>query len=789
MIGQTLGHYCVVEKIGEGGMGVVYRARDTRLDRDVALKVLPAGTLADEVARKRFRKEALALAKLSHPNIATIHDFDTEEGVDFLVTEYIPGVTLSEKLAAGSLPLREIAHLGIQLAEGLAAAHERGIVHGDLKPGNLLVTSDRRLKILDFGMAKLLHPEGPDATPTITETRAITGTLPYMSPEQLGGERPDPRNDIYSAGAVLYEMATGRRPFPEVRGLRLMDSILHQAPQAPSALNRRVSPALENIILKCLEKEPERRYQSARELRVDLERLGAPAPLVAAETGRRPALAQRWPLVLAGALVILLAVLLGLNVGGLRKRLLGRAGVSRIQSLAVLPLENLSRDPQQDYFAEGMTDALIANLSRISALRVISRTSAMRYKGTREPLSKIARQLNVEAVVEGSVLQSGNRVRIIAQLIDAEADRNLWSDEYERDLQDVLTLQNDVAQAIAREINIKLKPLEQAHLATRRTVNPEAYQLYLKGRYYWNKRTEDGVKKATDYFKQALEQDPSYALAYAGLADCYVILAGYNLLPPKEAYPLAEASAKKALQLDDTLAEAHTPLASFKEDYEWDWRGGLEEYRRAIELNPGYATAHQWYAEALMRLGRYEEAIAEIERAEQLDPLSLVIHAVHGYVYYHARQYDPAVAQFQKTLDLDANFFPAYLFLGWTYEQKGMYGEAVAQLQKAMALPGGDTAEVVAALGHAYAVSGEKARAAQLLSQLKQEAKRRYVDPYQIALVYAGLGEKDRAFASLEEAYRARSEGLTFLKVDPRLDALRSDLRCRDLLRRMHFPE
>ncbi|PYV67922.1 MAG: hypothetical protein DMG97_26115 [Acidobacteria bacterium] len=787
-IGQILGHYRILEQIGAGGMGVVYRAHDERLDRDVALKVLPPGALADEPARKRFRKEALALAKLNHPSIATVYDFDTQRDVDFLVYEYIPGVTLKDKLSHGTLPEIEIARLGMQLAKALTAAHKEGVVHRDLKPANLLVTVDGQLKILDFGLAKLIRTsseEDPTASPS--ETYVAAGTLAYMAPEQLRGELADLRSDIYSSGAVLYEAATGQRPFPETYVPRLIDSILHEGPRPPGRLNRRVSPALENIILKCLGKEPEQRYQSAAELHVDLERLSTPGRSPTTHTGRYRNFARRWPVFLALCLAAMLAVLMALNTGKRRGRLLNYAGTPHIQSLAVLPLENLSREPEQDYFADGMTDALIANLSKISALRVISRTSVMRYKKVRDPLPKIARELNVDAVVEGSVLQSENRVRIMAELTDAAADRNLWSEQYEGDLRDILVLQSNVAQAIAKEINIRLEPREQTLLVNTRTINPEAYQLYLKGRYYWNKRTQEGLEKSLGYFKQAIEKDPSNSLAYAGLADCYVILAGYNLRPPGEVYPLAQVAAKKALELDGTLAEAHTSLASYVWDYERNWQAGLREYERAIELNPNYATAHQWYSESLMRIGRRDEAIAEIQKAKELDPLSLVMNAVQGFVYYFARQYDQAIAQLKNTLELDTNFYPAHVFLGWNYEQKGMYAEAIAQLQTAMSLSGGSR-YVTPGLAHAYAAAGQKARALELLNQLRQSSERSYVDPYDIALIYAALGDKDQGFMWLEKAYWGRSESLTFVKVDPRMDSLRSDSRFRDLLRRLNLP-
>jgi serine/threonine-protein kinase len=789
MIGEILGHYRILDKLGAGGMGEVYRAHDERLDRDVALKVLPAGLLADESARHRFRKEALALAKLNHPNIEAVYDFDTQAGVDFLVMEYVPGATLSDKLALGPLAEKEILGLGGQLAEGLAAAHEQGVVHRDLKPGNLSVTRDGRLKILDFGLAKLVRPvSDADVTASLTETKAVAGTLPYMAPEQLRGEPVDARTDIYAAGVVLYEMATGRLPFGEKVTTALTDAILHQPPVTPRALNARVSPGLERIVLKCLDKDPESRYQSAKELGVDLRRLAVPTT-VPISPRREP---RGWGrlsgrgLLAGAAVVVLLAVLFALNVGGLRERLLGRAAAPRIESLAVLPLENLSRDPEQEYFVDGMTEALITDLSKISALRVISRTSVMQYKGVKKALPEIARELKVDAVVEGSVLRVGDRVRITAQLIRAVPEEHLWANSYDRELRDILALHSEVAQAVAAEVRAKLTPDERARLASARPVNPEAYEGYLKGRYYWNKRTEESLKKGISYFQEAIQKDPSYSLAYVGLADSYVVLHGWGFLPAEEAYPKARAAARKALEIDDTLGEAYASLAAVALEYDWDWATAGRQYRRALELNPSYASAHQWYAEYLARAGRHGEAIAEVKRAQELDPLSLIISAVGAYVFYFARQYDQAIEQSRKTLELDPNFAPAHLYRGWSYEGKQMHREAIADLQEAVALSG-NSAFTKAALGGVYAAAGQRGEALKVVEELTERSKRSYVSPYYLALIYASLGEKEEALAWLEEAYKKHDSVLLHLKVDPRIDPLRADPRFQDLLRRMNF--
>ena len=584
MIGQTLGHYRIIERIGAGGMGEVYRAHDEHLERDVALKVLPTGTLADESARKQFRKEALALSKLNHPNIATVFDFDTQEGVDFLVMELVPGEALNQRLKTGALKEKEVLSLGMQLSEGLVAAHAQGIEHRDLKPGNVLITPDGRLKILDFGLAKLLGPPvDPDITESLSKTPAVAGTLPYMSPEQLQGEAADARTDIYAAGVVFYEMTTGRRPFDETLSTALVNDIIHKPPQPPGVLNPKVSPKLQEIILKCMEKEPQNRYQSAKELTVDLRRLMAPSTAVPGEHAVR-----LWRYA-AAALAVLLVVgaLVGANVGGWKHRLLGHTEQDRIESLAVLPLANLSGDPEQEYFADGMTDAVIADLAKIKAMKVISRTSVMSYKNSKQSMREIGSALQVDAVIEGSVMRSADRVRITVQLIDASSDRHLWAESYERDLKNVFALQSEVAQAIAQQVRVVVTPQEQVRLVTKRPVDPEVYELYLKGRHIMMRGGLEDVRKAIEYFQSGLAKDPNNALIYTGLADAYIHKMSDVHESPIVATAKARAAAVKALELDDSLAEAHTSLASIKLFYDWDWPGAEVELKRAMELNPG----------------------------------------------------------------------------------------------------------------------------------------------------------------------------------------------------------
>lgn len=749
-------------------MGEVYRAQDEHLDREIAIKVLPPGTLSDESSRKRFRKEALALSKLNHPNIATIHDFDTQQGLDFLVMEYIPGITLSEKLAMQPLLEKEVIALGTQLAEGLSAAHEHGVVHRDLKPGNLRLTGDGRLKILDFGLAKLFDPTR-DALKAETLTQSVDdshlmGTLPYMAPEQLSGEHIDTRTDIYGLGVVLYEMATHQRPFREKSTPRLLDSILHQSVVAPRALNPRISTAMERIILKCLEKDQENRYQSAKELGVDLRRLAMSSP---SET---PPPAYLIP-------------------GRLTK-------AKRIRSLAVLPLANLA-SPGEEYFADGMTEALIADLAQTGGLRVISRTSVMRYKGTNKPLPDIARDLDVDCLVEGSILKAGNQVRITAQLIHASSDTHLWAKSYERDLSNILSLQREVARAIAEEIRVNLTAKQRARLTASHSVLPEAYEAYLKGRYYWNKRTEKDIQRAIEYFQQAVVIDPDYARTYAGLADAYHVFWVYAGSLPRENYLQAKTAAMKALEIDDGLAEAHTSLAAIKADDEWDFPGAEAEFRKAILLNPNYPVAHQWFAQYLAYVGRFEEAIAEIRKAQLLDPLSPIIHTVSGDTHLRARHYDQAIMQLKKAIEIESNFSLAHSKLRDVFLEKKMFREAISEGRTAAIMAGEshETAEEsTAALSEAYAKSGEdgywRRRVELAMGKREQCSVRRHDEsPYCIASIYARLGEEDLAFQWLERAVEERDVSVMYVKTAPEFDSLRSDPRAIDLMRRIGLPE
>ena len=755
---QRISRYQLLEEIGKGGMGVVYRARDEHLGRDVALKVLKTGSGSDESARKRFRQEAHALSLLNHPGISTVFDFDSQNGADFLVMELVDGQRLEDLLRAGPLAESRLAEVGAQIAAALSAAHEQGVIHRDLKPGNVILTPRGQIKLLDFGLA-LLCPSVASHTETrsIADSGRLVGTVPYMSPEQILGGEVDERSDIYSLGVILFEMATGRRPFAATVSTALMNEILHRPAPTTGVHGVRLTPGLEALIASMLEKDPKKRPESAARVEAALRgREGAATPSTAVSTFA-PAPFASIP-------------------GG------------RIESIVVLPLENLSRDPEQEYFADGMTEALITNLAQIRALKVVSRTSAMQYKGVRKPLPEIARALQVDSVVEGTVARFGNRVRITAQLIEAATDRHLWAQSYERDLSDVLALQGEVARAIADEVRVQVSGEEQALLQPKRRVDPQAYELYLRGRHHWNRRTSAGTRKGIEYFHQAIQRDPQYAAAYAGLARAYDTMGTYNFIAPSEAFSQAATAAARALELDPALPEAHTALGGVLFTHNWDWQRAEAEFRRALALDPNSADAYHWYSDFLSAMGRSEEAIASIQRAHSLEPLSLTINMSVAVCYFYARRYDDAIAQQKRTLELDPTFAPAFRNLGGAYEEKGMWNEAIDAFMRAGSLSPGDLT-ATGLLAHAYAKSGRRDEATHLIRELMEQSKTRYVSPYTMAAIHVGMGDTEQAFENLEKAFTSRDRGMVWIKVAPRLDALRSDPRFSDILRRMKLPE
>ena len=789
MIGRVLGHYKVIEQVGAGGMGVVYRARDERLERDVALKVLSTGSLGTDQARSQLRKEALALAQLSHAHIGAVYDFGTHDGLDFLVMEYVAGRTLGDRLHHGPLPEREVLTLAAQIARALEDAHEHGIVHRDLKPGNIMVTPKGVAKVLDFGLARILAPDAQaiDAQ-TMTATQLVAGTLPYMSPEQLRNENADARSDIHALGAVIYEMATGRRAFPENQGPQLIDAILNRPPVTPRAFTPHLSPELERIVLKCLEKDPDRRYQSAREAAIDLERLKSPGSHATTHATTPTTIGWRRVGAFAAVVVALgIGGALALNVGGWRDRAFGGDTRPRIESLAVLPLENLSGDKEREYFADGMTDALITELSRISALKVISRTSVMPYKGAGKSLTQIATELGVDGVIEGSVLHDGDQVRITVQLIQGTTDRHLWSDSYQREVGSVLALQNDVARAVAREVRVTLTPQDERRLASTDGVNRDAYDAYLKGLQSAAQQTDDGVRRSIELFEQAVQLDPQFALGHARLAMSYASYYMGGGLEPRQFFPKARESALKALAIDDTMSEAHHALASGVLHYEWNWPEAERLIKRAIELNPSYAAAHASYASYLQAQGRFDEASAERRLALQFDPLSAFRVADAGYPLYYAGRHDDAIRFFRQALDMDSRFYWANLWIGQVLVRQGKYPEAIAEIERAVTLSERNT-RVIATLGHAYGLAGRSTDADRILDELHARAKQSYVSGYYLALVYAGLGMRDQAIAQLEKAVDERQPYLILLNVEPPFRPFHGDPRFQAIVRRIGIP-
>jgi len=739
MIGTTLSHYRILEPLGQGGMGEVYRAHDLHLDRDVAIKVLLSGALADPTARDRFRREAHVLSRLSHPGVATIFDFDTQDRLDFLVMEYVPGGTLQSRLGEGAMGLDELMRLGAEIGDALEAAHRLGFLHRDLKPGNVVLTATGMPKILDFGLAGLLHTS--HTATDLTRAGAVFGSLPYMAPEQVRGEEGDSRTDVYAFGVILYEMATGRRPFQKDRPEALMFEVLHEATRPARSLRPEIPPELDRLIESCLSKDPAHRPSSAGAVSLTLRRIREPA--------RRDS----------------------------------EPAPDVIRSLAVLPLQNVSRDPAQEYFADGMTEALITELARVKALRVISRTSAMKYKGVQRALPEIARELNVDAILEGSALLVGKRVRVTVQLVSAKVEEMLWGDRYDGEIEDVLDMQSRVAETVAKEIAVKVTPREAKELAKRRPVNPQAHVEYLKGRHTAAAGSPQAIELALKHYERALRLDPTYAPTWAGIAHCHNVRAGRGMAPPAEANAQAREAAMKALELDDSLAQAHSALGIIAVD-EGDFPSAIRSLQRAVELNPGLTSAYTGLGSLYYCSERHREAQEAMLKALSLDPLSMMIHTCVGDAYYYAREYERSLVYYRKAVELDPRFDGAHTDLARSLEALGRFDEARGQYEEGRRMSGG-VAGPSFGLGHLEASSGNEAGARKILQDLTEARSRRVVSAWGIAALHASLGDVDEAFRWLDFAVDEHATGLMFLRVHPRLDRIRQDPRYRALVRKV----
>jgi serine/threonine-protein kinase len=776
-LGTRLGPYEITGAIGAGGMGEVYRARDIRLERQVALKLLTAAGEGEPAGR--LLREARSVSALNHPNICTLHEIGHADGHDFIVMELVDGDPLDRRIGGQGMPLPAVLRLGRQIADALAHAHARGVIHRDLKSANVAVTADGRVKVLDFGIASRVQTAdvagATRSLATLSTNQMIAGTLPYMAPEVLEGRPADARSDLWAFGVMLVEMATGSRPFRGDTGLALTTAILRDPPEVPAA----VPPALADVIRTLLAKEPAQRYQSAAEVSSALARLttgtgAAPAAPPGDKVRRRA---------MPAAAIVGVALLGGLWWNWSRDTAGAADPGPAITSIAVLPLDNLSSDADQQFFADGMTEALISDLSAIDDLRVISRTSVMQFKETTRSLQDIAGSLRVDAVVEGAVLRTASNVRITARLIDARSERQIWRGEYDEPLSDAIALQREVATTIGREIRGELSPSDEARLARRTDVDPQAFQSYLRGRFHWNLRSTSDLKQAAALFQDAIGRDPGFAPAHAGLADVYVVLGDYRDLMPAAAYGRAREAVETALRLDPSLAEAHTTRAWLAFALERDWPAAETSFRHALQLNAGYATAHQWYGEMLAALGRFDEAEASLNRARELDPLALMPQAIHGWLLHLAGRHDEAITLCEAVLHQDPSFRPARMYRAWSYMEQNRLDEAEAEITTLLKTTT-SRAVPVATLGRIHARRGDRLAVRRALAELRALA---YPPSFDIAKLHAELREREPALKWLGQAEVERSSAVLYLKVDRAFDWLHDDPRFTALLKRLNL--
>jgi serine/threonine protein kinase/Tfp pilus assembly protein PilF len=827
--GTKLGHYDILSPIGAGGMGEVYLAEDTRLRRKIALKVLPESIAGDKERLRRFEQEAFAASALNHPNILTIHEFGADGDAHFLATEFIEGETLRERLNNDGLSLKEAVGVAEQIASALAAAHSAGIAHRDIKPENIMIREDGLVKVLDFGLAKLTEKR-PQAIDAEGETRALVNTAPgivmgtvnYMSPEQARGKETDARTDVWSLGVVLYEMLAGRLPFAGETPNDTIASILKSEPLPIES--EEISNELKRIVRKTLKKDKDARYQTMKGLLADLKDLkdelafsekleqsvvpnrvnraeNQATIVINAETTKGAEQAQttssaeyvvggikKHKLGFAVGLAVLLLAAIGFGGWFYANRF---ANTKQIESIAVLPFVNETGNADNEYLSDGMTETLISSLSQLPNLNVKARSSVFRYKGKDTNVQTIGKELNVQAILNGRVVRRGEQLTLSLELIDAQTENVIWSEQYNRKQADLVSLQREIARDVSSKLKLKLSGADEQKLNKVYTTDPEAYQLYLKGRFYWNKLTPKDVRQSLEFYQQAIDKDPAFALAYVGISDAYMLLGipdvMLGVIPPLESLQKARDAANKALEIDSTLAEAYASRAHVKWK-ERDWAGADKDFIHSIELNGNYPNAHRFYAIYLASMGRSEEAVREARWAEELEPLSVSVKAHVAYIFYFARRYNEAVEAGKKAVELDAMSPVAHQRLGSVYEQIGMFSEAIAEFQKAA--DGSNRVQLaVGSLAHAFARAGKRAEAEKLLAELRERSGSEYVSSYLIAEIYVALGEKEAAFKFLDKAYDERSIDLVLAKIDPRLDALRDDPRFEKLLRKVGFPE
>jgi serine/threonine-protein kinase len=836
---SNISHYRIVAKIGAGGMGEVYLAQDTRLDRRVALKILPADVASNRDRMDRFVREAKSAAALSHPNIAQIFEIGEHDGTHFIAMEFVEGVTLREKIHRERTELRKLLRYLQHVAEGLAKAHAAGIVHRDLKPDNIMITRDGHAKILDFGLAKLIEPQLTEANAGDNREEVATaimqqhstpgmimGTVGYMSPEQAQGKTNeiDQRSDIFSFGCILFEAATRHKPFEGDSIVKSLHSLIYEPAPQIKDLNPASPADLQRIVRRCLAKDKEERYQTIKDVAIELKELRrelessadfdttVPPPIssptaLSTEGGStvQSTAARSWsisPTVSSAeyllseiskhklgagvALAILLVLISGAGYGFFKYRGSAGGGTEAIKSIAVLPFQNKSTDADTDYLSDGLAESLIFRLSQIPGLKVSPTSSVMRYKGKDTDVTKIASELGVDAVMTGRLVKRGDNLNITVELVDTKNNKSLWGEQYERKMSDLLATQREIAEAITQKLQLKLAGNETKGITKRYTDNNEAYQLYLKGRFYFAKRSEEDIRRSIELFQQAIKLDPNFALAYVGVSESYNVMPSYPYMSPNEANPLAKAAVTKALEIDPDLPEAHTVAGMIAATYDWDWAKAEREFKRSLELDPNLAITHYRYAWVyLSPLGRHDEAIAEMKRAMELEPLSLTQGANFAAVYLYARQFDKALDQAKKTYDLDPTLVTGQNWMCHAYDVNGMYAESLAISEKAAPL----NRSLLAASGYAYAKSGQRQKAEAVLDQWKEIEKTKYIANYWVAIVHAALGDKEAAFAELEKAYQARDWFLQRLKVDPFMDSLRNDPRFADLVKRIGLPQ